>query len=75
MKKILNSNPNAEALDAIGGRKFLLSFMSAIACFVLIWFSKLTPEIFRDCVLGLVGVYIAGNAWQKVKTANAESNQ
>jgi hypothetical protein len=38
-----------------------------VACSVLLWFGKLTPEVFRDIIIATVAVYIAGNAYQKVR--------
>lgn len=52
-------------VSSLGGRKFLLALGCGVVTTVLIWNGKITPEIYRDVVLGTVGIYIAGNAYQK----------
>lgn len=52
-------------VSALGGRRFLLSLGAGVVTTVLSWYAKITPEIYRDVVLGTVGLYIAGNTLQK----------
>lgn len=59
-------------LSAWGGRRFFLSIGAGIATTILAWYAKITGEVYRDVILGTVGIYIAGNTFQKtteVKTA------
>lgn len=46
-------------------RKFLVSVVTLAAATALLWFDHLTAILWRDVVLGTVGVYIAGNVAQK----------
>lgn len=48
-----------------GGRKFLLTLGCGAACSVLVWFAKISDEVFATIILGTVGAYIGGNVWQK----------
>lgn len=50
---------------ALGGRRFLLTVGAGIVTAILAWHGKITPEIYRDVVLGTVGIYIAGSTFQK----------
>lgn len=54
-------------LTACGGRRFIMTMGCGIACTMLVWFTKITPEIFRDIIIATVAAYIAGNVVQKVK--------
>lgn len=54
-------------LVGLGGRRFFLALGAGVVSSVLVWYGKITPEIYRDVVLGTVGMYIAGNTFQKVK--------
>lgn len=52
-------------MSAVGGRRFFLSLGAGIVTTILSWYAKITPEIYRDVILGTVGIYIAGNTFQK----------
>lgn len=54
-------------LEFTGGRRFALTIGCGIACTVLVWFEKITGEVFATVIIPTVGAYIAGNTWQKVK--------
>jgi hypothetical protein len=54
-------------LEAYGGRRFIMTMGCGIACTALVWFTKISPEIFRDIIISTVAAYIAGNVVQKVK--------
>lgn len=54
-------------LVSMGGRRFVLAAGAGAITSVLVWYGKITPEIYRDVILGTVGMYIAGNTFQKVK--------
>lgn len=55
-----------------GGRRFVLTVGCALVCTALLCAGRITPEIFRDLILGTVAVYIAGNTWQKIKQPTTE---
>lgn len=54
-------------LTRAGGRRFVLTLGCGMACTGLVWYAKLDGLVFRDIILGTVGVYIASNTYQKVK--------
>lgn len=60
-----------EAIELAGGRRFVLAMGAGITCTVLVWFAKITPEVFQWTVLGTVAAYITGNTVQKVKQPGA----
>lgn len=49
----------------VGGRRFLLTMAVGAASTVLVWYTKITDAIYRDIILGTVGIFIAGNTFQK----------
>ena len=46
-------------------RKFILAAVTLLVASVLLLLGDIGPTIWRDVVLGTVGVYIAGNVAQK----------
>lgn len=52
--------------ESFGGRRFLLSFCCLYICTALLVGGCLTELIYRDIILGTVGLYIAGNTAQKI---------
>lgn len=54
-------------IEVLGGRRFLLSLGAGVVSSILVWYGKISPEIYRDVVLGTVGIYIAGNTFQKTR--------
>lgn len=60
-------------IQAIGGRRFLMSMGCGIACTALVYFGKIDGNIFRDVVVATVGAYIAGNTIQKIKAPKQEA--
>lgn len=48
-----------------GGRKFFLTLGCGVACTLLVWFAKISDQVFATIILGTVGAYIGGNVWQK----------
>lgn len=58
-------------LESVGGRRFTMAMGAGITSSVLVWFAKITPEVYQWIVLGTVGAYIAGNTAQKVLPGNA----
>lgn len=64
-----------QALETSGGRRFVMSMGAGVTCTVLVWFGKITPEVFQWTVLGCVGAYIAGNTAQKIRAPGQEGAQ
>jgi hypothetical protein len=50
-----------------GGRKFFLTVGCGVACTVLVWFTKISDQVFATIILGTVGAYIYGNVKQKAQ--------
>lgn len=57
-------------IEEVGGRRFTMALGAGVATSVLVWFSKITPEVYQWTVLGTVGAYIAGNTVQKVRESS-----
>lgn len=56
-----------EALrEALGGRRFLLSAGAGIVNTLLVVHGFITPTIFESLTIATVGMYIAGNGWQRL---------
>lgn len=55
-----------QMLENAGGRRFVMAMGAGISCSVLVWFGKITPEVFQWTVIATVAAYIAGNTTQKV---------
>lgn len=60
-------------ISTLGGRRFMLSLGAGVVSSILVWYSKITPEIYRDVIIACVAVYIGGNTWQKTKAPNTDS--
>lgn len=62
-------------LTSLGGRRFLLTVGAGVVTATLAWYGKITPEIYRDVIIGTVGLFIAGTTIQKntIIKANASS--
>lgn len=58
-------------IEAVGGRRFTLTLGAGAVTSILVWYAKITPEIYRDIILGTVGIYIAGNTFQKSQEIKA----
>lgn len=63
------------SITSSGGRRFLLSVGCGIVCTFLVWFGKITPEIFRDVVIACVASYIIGNTYQKIKSSHSDGSE
>lgn len=59
-------------LDRLASRKFILATLTLIAATSMLYLDHLTAILWRDVVLGTVGVYIAGNVAQKVWTKEGQ---
>jgi len=53
--------------EKYGGRRFVMTMSAGAICTILVWFGKITPEVFQWCILGTVAAYITGNTAQKIK--------
>jgi hypothetical protein len=49
----------------VGGRRFVLTVGSGLVNTILLWFGKLDTMVFRDLILGTVGVYLTSATIQK----------
>lgn len=52
-------------MDTLGGRRFLLTVAAQVSCNVLVWFGKISGEVYSVVVLATVAAYIAGNVSQR----------
>ena len=50
-----------------GGRRWLLTLTVLVNSTVVLWFGKIDASVWRDVMIGIVAVYIAGNTAQKIK--------
>lgn len=60
---------------SVGGRRFIITMLVQATASVLMWYAKITPETYRDIVIGTSGIFIAGNTFQKkVETTSKTTN-
>lgn len=57
-------------ISTIGGRRFLLTAGCGITCTVLVWYAKISDQVFATVIIATVAAYITGNTFQKVKGSN-----
>ena len=55
-----------QTIESVGGRRFLMAMGAGITATVLVWFAKISGDVYQWIVLGTVGAYIVGNTAQKV---------
>jgi uncharacterized membrane protein YeaQ/YmgE (transglycosylase-associated protein family) len=55
------------AITTMGGRKFMFVVLCVLLTAFLTWTDKLDAGAYTTIILGIVGVYIAGNVTQAVK--------
>ena len=60
------------AFGGIGGRRFLLALLTLASINVMLWWERMSDAIYRDIIIAVVAVYVAGNVIQKVKAKSAE---
>lgn len=60
-------------IEFLGGRKFIMAATTGFSVCVLVWFERISDGVFETVLLGTVGLYIAGNVWQKVKEGRVEA--
>jgi hypothetical protein len=56
-----------KTIISFGGRRFIMVMGCDMVCTVLVWFAKIDPTTYRDILAFTIGVYVAGNTYQKVK--------
>ena len=63
--------------DLVGGRRFTLAILSQLSCNLLIWYGKISGEVYSTVILFTVAAYITGNVAQRKieKAADAASQQ
>jgi hypothetical protein len=54
-------------LERIGGRRFMLTVATQVSVTALVWFGKISDDVYSIVVLATVAAYITGNTVQKVK--------
>lgn len=59
-------------INCLGGRRFLLTVGCGLATTILVWYSKISDEVYATVIIATVGAYIAGNTVQKVKGGTNE---
>lgn len=52
-------------LETIGGRRFLLTVAAQVSANVLVWFGKISDDVYSVVVLATVAAYITGNVAQR----------
>ena len=60
-------------MTIIGGRRFLLTVATQVSVTMLVWFGKISDDVYSVVVLATVAAYITGNTVQKVKAHDATS--
>lgn len=58
------------ALNAIGGRKFVLSMATLASTTALVTFGHIDAGVYSAVTIATCGAYIAGNVFQKLKAAS-----
>ena len=53
--------------ERIGGRRFLMTMGCAVVNTALVWYAKISGDVYRDIIIATVAVYVAGNVTQKIK--------
>lgn len=54
---------------ALGGRRFVLTLGCGIVCTALVYLGKIDGMVYRDIIIGTVGLYIGGNTWEAIKAS------
>lgn len=57
--------PDSSLIFRLGGRKFLICAVSLLGVNAALVFGLISATIYRDLMLGIAAVYIAGNVTQK----------
>lgn len=51
--------------DQLGGRRFVLTVASQVSVTALVWFGKISDQVYATVVLSTVAAYIVGNVAQR----------
>ena len=51
--------------DTLGGRRFLLTVSTQVSVTALVWFGKVSDDVYSVVTLATVAAYIAGNVVQR----------
>lgn len=57
---------------SVGGRRFTLALLTLASINVLLWFGRMTDAIYRDVIIAVIAVYVAGNTLQKIRAKSPE---
>lgn len=49
-------------------RRWIMTMGCGVVCTALVWYGRISDEVFATVIIATVGAYIAGNSWQKVKS-------
>lgn len=52
---------------SVGGRRFFMVIGNGVVTSALVWFGKITPEVFAEIIKWTVGVYIGGGTVDNIK--------
>lgn len=53
--------------NRLGGRRFAMAMGAGVTSTVLVWFAKITPEVYQWVILGTVAAYITGAVTEQHK--------
>jgi hypothetical protein len=56
-----------DMMERFGGRRFALTVATQISVTALVWWGKISDDVYSIVVLATVAAYITGNTVQKVK--------
>jgi hypothetical protein len=59
-------------LETFGGRRFLLTVAAQVSCNVLVWWGKISDDVYSVVILATVAAYITGNVVQRKIESAAE---
>jgi hypothetical protein len=62
------------ALFSVGGRRFMLAVATLASINVLLWWQRMTDVVYRDIIIAVVAVYVAGNTLQKIKAGGSTND-
>lgn len=52
-------------IDKLGGRKFLVTVISGVGTFLLVFLGKIDPGTYSVVTIATIGTFIAGNTYEK----------
>lgn len=54
-------------IDALGGRKFVLTVLAMIICTIFVVLDKMSAEMFVTAILVNSGIFTAGNVTESIR--------